>query len=208
MMTRSSRVTGGSSPHARGARFQIHIMNAFLRDHPRMRGEHWHGQVRQGRQAGIIPACAGSTNGDCCNRPKCRGIIPACAGSTDVQDSLTRAVAGSSPHARGALGCLRISTGRARDHPRMRGEHAARHRRVRRRQGIIPACAGSTLTASAIAVSSMGSSPHARGARRRSCNGRGGKRDHPRMRGEHVRGRARVAPDAGIIPACAGSTSS
>ena len=152
---------------------------------------------------------------------------------------------GSSPHARGAPGPVKLhltgggiipacagstwtgeGTGPAwPDHPRMRGEHhpcgyssgdhvgssphaRGAHPRAGRddaRRGIIPACAGST----------------------RGTSGRGTRsRDHPRMRGEHVR--AFPAPKAGqgssphargahgaytgtiatggIIPACAGST--
>ena len=132
------------------------------------------------------------------------GIIPACAGST-----LT----------------LAVSKNRARDHPRMCGEHivwpssltmaggSSPHVRGARSNGsgktlcmgIIPACAGST--------SSVSSSPRPM-------------RDHPRMCGEHqrknalhgarhgssphVRGALRLqwrgAPSVGIIPACAGST--
>ena len=132
------------------------------------------------------------------------GIIPACAGST--------------------LFCHRFF-GRFRDHPRMCGEHLPEsaicgHSRgssphVRGAQnllpimqdldGIIPACAGSTVSWR---------------IRRPPC------RDHPRMCGEHnrgssfgqshkgssphVRGARQACDDAlqesGIIPACAGST--
>ena len=132
------------------------------------------------------------------------GIIPACAGST--------------------LFCHRFF-GRFRDHPRMCGEHLPEsaicgHSRgssphVRGAQnllpimqdldGIIPACAGSTLkvsgrlrfawdyprmcgehiVANRNCGSVQGSSPHVRGARA---------------------GRARPAGPSGIIPACAGST--
>ena len=131
-------------------------------------------------------------------------IIPACAGST--------------PCGRGFLATVR-------DHPRMRGEHPrtshnvaliqgssphARGARARKRppirwEGIIPACAGSTIACSI------------------SLRPRW---DHPRMRGEHfgngklgsffggssphARGAQRAALStpiqAGIIPACAGST--
>ena len=133
------------------------------------------------------------------------GIIPACAGSTGFGE--TSPIIG-------------------RDHPRVRGEHVGRLTRWCSRQGssprargarhlgrgdagaagIIPACAGSTA-----------------GELPAPC--RGG--DHPRVRGEHHRQdrlqrleqgsspRARGAqpvvdlfdPFAGIIPACAGSTS-
>ena len=135
-----------------------------------------------------------------------QGIIPACAGST-------------------------ISKRREhevrRDHPRMRGEHysfqvtvgrivgSSPHARGAPREdpdgghvrGIIPACAGSTPT---------------------TWPAGGSRWDHPRMRGEHRKGRLegragggssphargalRREPSlghvAGIIPACAGSTPS
>ena len=132
------------------------------------------------------------------------GIIPACAGST-----LDR----------------RVRQCRYWDHPRMCGEHISRNmtslltwgssphvrgaRRLRRlcdpQQGIIPACAGSTMSSMA-RFNAM--------------------RDHPRMCGEHIYAIPQL-PEAlgssphvrgaltwcrsircqlGIIPACAGST--
>ena len=134
------------------------------------------------------------------------GIIPACAGST--------------------LFCHRFF-GRFRDHPRMCGEHriccqsckistgSSPHVRGALVQdflqglstGIIPACAGSTVSWR---------------IRRPPC------RDHPRMCGEHNRGssfgqshkgssphvrgaragRLCGVPRSGIIPACSGSTPS
>ena len=133
-----------------------------------------------------------------------RGIIPACAGNTTLYPNVS------------------VMTW---DHPRMRGEHMAKstncckslgsspHVRGTRlyygkqlfQQGIIPACAGNTRSAS---------------WRPPNC------RDHPRMRGEHMRllrkpsppqgssphargTRFRHMPAAhvpGIIPACAGNT--
>ena len=134
-----------------------------------------------------------------------RGIIPACAGSTSLS--------------------VRVVSVR-RNHPRMCGEHyvhrpqldwdvgSSPHVRGALVQdflqglstGIIPACAGSTVSWR---------------IRRPPC------RDHPRMCGEHnrgssfgqshkgssphVRGARQACDDAlqesGIIPACAGSTS-
>ena len=147
--------------------------------------------VRGARLAGDLPV-------------DCRGIIPACAGSTYPEDD---------------------EAGFQRDHPRMCGEHIRVSSRalsslgssphVRgalqswhghlRRQGIIPACAGSTP------ILARSSAPS---------------RDHPRMCGEHVlkvwpgaldsgsSPHVRGAPQGnlfqghsgGIIPACAGST--
>ena len=112
------------------------------------------------------------------------GIIPACAGSTGQQ------TAKSQLH---------------RDHPRMRGEHQDGRRDAQDVHGIIPACAGSTGRASCTCSAGW---------------------DHPRMRGEHTaagkaeavsegssphaRGARRLRVpelrEAGIIPACAGST--
>ena len=134
---------------------------------------------------------------------------------------------GSSPHARGARDLLAVpvdgggiipacagSTGAPRgwptsrrDHPRMRGEHSMRAR---------------------MCSSSMGSSPHARGARVEVECHRVVTQDHPRMRGEHrfvtvvssvskgssphargaLTGSAKLLHHPRIIPACAGSTNS
>ena len=137
------------------------------------------------RTAGIIPACAGSTRSTTARSPGIRDH-PRMCGEHQFVDGFPGGQKGSSPHVRGA---------RTRRHGQ------------RQRQGIIPACAGSTLSM----------------VLRQSC-----KRDHPRMCGEHalshlvfaaVAGssphvRGARAPRAiskrwvGIIPACAGSTTS
>ena len=173
------------------------------KDHPRIRGEHHDAHVPERPPLGSSPHTRGALGHDHA-RPDALGIIPACAGSTPATSRVSRAsrdhprmrgeqaasalsfaaAAGSSPHARGAPGCARPG-------------HA--------REGIIPACAGSTGGDTVATVQT---------------------RDHPRMRGEHslikppmysaqgssphARGaRALRAPQAalqGIIPACAGST--
>ena len=106
------------------------------------------------------------------------GIIPACAGSTCRQQAYST---------------------RSRDHPRMCGEHMIRpfpqthgmgssphvrgahfiHLQLDDRAGIIPACAGSTLTS--ISTTS-------------AC------RDHPRMCGEHAWGIAICPRSKGSSP--------
>ena len=213
----------GSSPHARGARTvtidsgvsygiipacagsTIWQLGPFPTswDHPRMRGEH--GATRQNlwTNPGSSPHARGAPD-SLRERIAPQGIIPACAGSTQ---RLSRRI--WSP----------------RDHPRMRGEHvcavscaasakgSSPHargahlvpRQGRERDGIIPACAGSTFNVT------------------HNADGTG---DHPRMRGEHplfvsvtpfsvgssphARGAHRDAVHRsriqGIIPACAGST--
>ena len=89
----------------------------------------------------------------------------------------------------------------------MRGEHVIVPAGAHRQLGIIPACAGSTVSALIHETLSAGSSPHARGAPQ--ARGRAASRswDHPRMRGEHLRAVAVRPVEEGIIPACAGSTS-
>ena len=175
----------GSSPHVRGAPSTPAPRRTTSRDHPRMCGEH----------------------------------------ASNRLDGFAKT--GSSPHVRGALAALRVKPVKTGDHPRMCGEHLVLQRNALELQGssphvrgaqpvrvlalcargIIPACAGSTFGAFLL----------------RYAVG-----DHPRMCGEHghvgprrtlhlgssphVRG-ARAGPVElgavkGIIPACAGSTSS
>ena len=132
---------------------------------------------------GIIPACAGST---CPSRPSAAtaGDHPRMCGEHRICCQSCKISTGSSPHVRGAL---------VQDF--LQGLST----------GIIPACAGSTVSWR---------------IRRPPC------RDHPRMCGEHnrgssfgqshkgssphVRGARQACDDAlqesGIIPACAGST--
>ena len=214
---------GGSSPHARGALpyltfslMQFGIIPACAgstqgrgqirsceRDHPRMRGEHAAGIAASDNMQGSSPHARGAHTLRAMDQ-EAPWIIPACAGSTaSTVDSF----------------------GASRDHPRMRGEHStlptlatsvtgsSPHARGAHAlkdvlvivRGIIPACAGSTQLIPSRPVVS---------------------RDHPRMRGEHgdagdfctrfegssphARGALRrslhSAAAAGIIPACAGST--
>ena len=136
-----------------------------------MRGEHPGLRPQALEGAGIIPACAGSTRMEAGKRTKAEGIIPACAGSTHrlLLSNLNRM--GSSPHARGAPSACRPCARSSGDHPRMRGEHLEAGREHPVDGGIIPACAGSTVTPSTLTPCLMGSSPHARGARK-SCNNR------------------------------------
>ena len=112
---------------------------------------------------GISPACAGSTR---CSLTRCsaRWDHPRMRGEHQNGDVYNITDVGSSPHARGA--------------PRPCDRRG-------RRDGIIPACAGSTST---------------------GCPARCRGRDHPRMRGEHPEARALVRVVHGIIPACAGNT--
>ena len=121
---RDSSVSG-SSPHARGARDFDNLEEPTCWDHPRMRGEH--PPRAEARAQGV-------------------GIIPACAGSTGARESHSQGSTGSSPHARGARSDSNAIFIRNRDHPRMRGEHVEGLHGRALLEGIIPACAGSTLS--------------------------------------------------------------
>ena len=133
--------------------------------------------------SGIIPACAGNTG---TRRPRTASTRdhPRMCGEHALVRSALKSLPGSSPHVRGTLGHVGCDT---------------------ECRGIIPACAGNTMSANDLPVNF---------------------RDHPRMCGEHVciaalywsfRGSSphvrgtHVAQHAtcstpGIIPACAGNT--
>ena len=177
------------------------------------------------RADGIIPACAGSSSLDG-GEVGAVGIIPACAGSSigsmtcqahrrdhprvcGEQETYVCAMGdlgGSSPRVRGAVThfappcsldgiipacagsrspptCARRWTG---DHPRVCGEQPASSR-ARRGPWDHPRVCGEQIDASAFGTSVRGSSPRVRGAGPLS---------------------PAVCPGGGIIPACAGSSSS
>ena len=172
-------------------------------DHPRIRGEH--SLRRHGRLSsrGSSPHTRGAPGGVGGRRRRWR-IIPAYARITHDSKTSHRAFwdhprirgehvivefaacfhSGSSPHTRGAPPGKRSPAPTRRDHPRIRGEHeeamtledvmegSSPHTRgahaifpvARSRPGIIPAYAGSTAPGAAASA---------------------GRRDHPRIRGEH-----------------------
>ena len=155
------------------------------RDHPRIRGEH-----EGGHKATKFTM----------------GIIPAYAGSTLTQRARTAPPTGSSPHTRGAPRATGAGQRRGRDHPRIRGEHQVVHAQRAEARGIIPAYAGSTMSASLSSTSYPGSSPHTRGAPVSVPPRARASRDHPRIRGEHGCLVGGLGCLLGIIPAYAGST--
>ena len=156
------KFTQGSSPHVRGAlsRPRGHVSGYW--DHPRMCGEHLDAGSEQKPCPGSSPHVRGALRNVRDSNPR-TGIIPACAGSTNGYDSarlnlgdhprmcgehkyglpVRLPVPGSSPHVRGApatsvlalshLGIIPACAGstrlavpsgcRMRDHPRMCGEH-------------------------------------------------------------------------------------
>ena len=213
----------GSPPHARGRqRLEtssveedritpacagktgiIVIARIVQQDHPRMRGEDQHVDLRVRPSHGSPPHARGRLSFRC--RPDCRGgITPACAGKT-------------SSESRGQSSST--------DHPRMRGEdiHASGSTLVR--DGSPPHARGRHGNVSAEQLIAR-ITPACAGKTAKTGNGQGRSRDHPRMRGEdldskhsflydagsppHARGRPPFCPapvrPAGITPACAGKT--
>ena len=155
----------GSSPHTRGALRPGAFLGHRLGDHPRIRGEH----VTAPDAAVLVP-----------------GIIPAYAGNTSPVSFQISGVLGSSPHTRGTRDRARCRCPCTRDHPRIRGEHFACIFSDFWCAGIIPAYAGNTAVMYRSQVMATGSSPHTRGTQRLWRQWRGSRRDHPRIRGEHI----------------------
>ena len=167
----------GSSPHTRGAHFevvvdpiQLGIIPAYVgstpatrpaprrcEDHPRIRGEHGKASFYDGLPSGSSPHTRGAQS-RIETRSEYSRIIPAYAGSTSATSS---------------------STPRKPDHPRIRGEHLSRGCLRVLLGGIIPAYAGST---DGLPIAEW----------RRA--------DHPRIRGEHVRGPSRQDRESGSSP--------
>ena len=173
---------GGSSPHARGAQGGDDVAH---------------------RNAGIIPACAGSTL--LVSATPCRARDhpkPARLSSRSDGDPVSRP--GSSPHARGARDLVagradrvRIipacagstatctsSTWPGRDHPRMRGEHVYVPSPPRPQVGSSPHARGALVLA-CYKIKAIGIIPACAGSTIVRVKPYTKQGDHPRMRGEH-----------------------
>ena len=168
-----------------------------------MCGEHQQRRRAARRKLGSSPRVRGTPPCEAANGAVI-GIIPACAGNTRH---------------------TRPPVARHGDHPRVCGEHSAANfstpefegssPRVRgtlhtpsfplARTGIIPACAGNTLS-SATGYSSQGDHPRVCGEHHYSVSDQGDAGgSSPRVRGT-LDCREAAEPETGIIPACAGNT--
>ena len=198
-----TKVTGGSSPHTRGARRGAPGSRRLTGDHPRIRGEHVRVDPSGQPGGGSSPHTRGAPSPISAEANGTR-IIPAYAGSTGPS-------------------CSPAPT--ARDHPRIRGEHEALHPRRPDGRGSSPHTRGAqrgrreSHDSGRIIPAYAGSTPP-------WFIGTAGSSDHPRIRGEHgpsgriphadrgssphTRGALhptrRHRPRPRIIPAYAGST--
>ncbi len=117
-------VTLGSSPHTRGTPMERADLEAYYKDHPRIRGEHTAQGVFSRRFHGIIPAYAGNTSTRV--RPSSRqpGSSPHTRGTLMQELLKNQQVKGSSPHTRGTpfspYEAWRFSSGSS---PHTRGTH-------------------------------------------------------------------------------------
>ncbi|SAI49135.1 Domain of uncharacterised function (DUF2825) [Bordetella ansorpii] len=153
---------GGSSPHARGT----HALGRVV--------------LRLGR---FIPACAGNTSKRI-RVPRIRTVHPRMRGEHSFTRRAWRWMLGSSPHARGTLTTVPL---------------------FQQQRRFIPACAGNTPAAmSPMRRDSV--HPRMRGEHRSLVNTRSpGRGSSPHARGTRRRGQSR-GREARFIPACAGNT--
>ena len=180
---KSGGTVEGIIPACAGSTPTCWALSTSRRDHPRVRGEHACPPGGLVIDPGSSPRARGALPHAARQLPE-RGIIPACAGSTSTA-TRANSSAWDHPRVRGEHVCSPIfSTRYGGSSPRARGARRTCDR-TSYRQGIIPACAGSTTARLPCWCSRWGSSPRARGAR-----------------SLHLRGDDRE----GIIPACAGST--
>ncbi len=213
----------GLIPACAGSTARCRTSGSFPGAHPRMRGEHGLCPIPQVAGDGSSPHARGALSLGPGRRVHVR-LIPACAGSTWIWTGGISASgahprmrgehgpgvgcgvhgAGSSPHARGALGrgpgqgparglipaCAGSTPGhhhRARcssAHPRMRGEHQAGTRPTASRGGLSPHARGARLVHTLL-LRQPRLIPACAGSTYRSSLTLTGWGAHPRMRGEH-----------------------
>ena len=238
-----AKAPDGIIPACAGSTFHHHAKGREAEDHPRLRGEHaayaylmtlpegssplargapQHAVVAH-RDAGIIPACAGSTYaaGTWCKEP---WDHPRLRGEHKLSTAAEVVPPGSSPLARGAQprrhpqrhdrgiipACagstlLYIVRGRERrDHPRLRGEHATARGTATRRTGSSPLARGAHHQG-LDAVARAGIIPACAGSTGVFVIGKGRERDHPRLRGEHLQIWVSSASVSGSSPLARGA---
>ena len=192
---------GGITPACAGRRKYGNGVGFPGRDHPRLRGEKAEQGGKQMKRWGSPPPARGedSFNSVCIQAV---GITPACAGRRSGAFRLTK---------------------KCRDHPRLRGEKHVDYCRANGRQGSPPPARGEVLH-DGFCECMRGITPACAGRRCLRAAAHGMREDHPRLRGEKLKGgyywkRTEGSPPpargevhgcadvwacAGITPACAG----
>ena len=168
---------GGIIPACAGTTHRIAGRTSCRRDHPRMRGDHRMAIPSTPRPSGSSPHARGPLR-ELLVVELGVGIIPACAGTTTVWHGgfSTRR---DHPRLRGDhRGAISLEITTRGSSPPTRGPRADRPEPLRP-EGIIPACAGTTVVRARQAV---------------------GLRDHPRLRGDHQAGRPSPIRKPGSSP--------
>ena len=200
---RGTQQQHGIIPACAGNTWWSAVAVAALRDHPRVRGEHFIFLLGSGVLVGSSPRARGTPVSSNLIMGSA-GIIPACAGNTTESQS------------------ARLCNW---DHPRVRGEHAIEKPTAKDRMGSSPRARG-TLIVAGVRFRWVGIIPACAGNTHFDTTHSIVWRDHPRVRGEHMqvnaasiaaqgsspraRGTQAAYPVASasrrIIPACAGNT--
>ncbi len=152
----------GPPPPGRGARAGVHVEEPLAGDHPRLGGEHRSESTRPASDQGPPPPGRGAP----LTRPtddRPRGTTPAWAGST---------------------GHVTTREETRRDHPRLGGEHGARNPGSVPSAGPPPPGRGALARRPAV-HHRTGTTPAWAGSTGGRCGLRHGRRDHPRLGGEH-----------------------
>ena len=152
-------------------------------DHPRIRGEHTPTRTETSGASGSSPHTRGA-RAEPDGTTSSHRIIPAYAGSTNA---------------------LAFTWGSVADHPRIRGEHGPVLSYNAPWTGSSPHTRGAPVFLR-IPATPIGIIPAYAGSTPFSPIKSPGRKDHPRIRGEHAPWRQLVAERCGIIPAYAGST--
>ena len=173
----------GIIPAYAGSTQSFQRIAVFVRDHPRVCGEHPGSCEKNVPMAGSSPRMRGAPLGghNLVHRSR---IIPAYAGSTAASPATSPA---------------------ARDHPRVCGEHVPSFRCSGRASGSSPRMRGA-LRNSLLEVVGSGIIPAYAGSTRTCLARQSATRDHPRVCGEHPPQRMLPSDGPRIIPAYAGST--
>ncbi len=174
----------GTIPACAGSTSSTSSRGRPPRDHPRVRGEHLKAARGAGFRAGPSPRARGAPRRKR-RRPWRRGTIPACAGSTPGR---------------------KMGDASGRDHPRVRGEHRIPAALRLATSGPSPRARGAPSMASP-ASSGSGTIPACAGSTRPRTQPFRGRRDHPRVRGEHTTARPASTGALGPSPRARGAQS-
>ena len=208
---------GGSSPHTRGARERVSLMETLSRiipayagstgscrptrpsqeDHPRIRGEHCTFHASNALACGSSPHTRGARRPSG-RRHGHRGSSPHTRGAQDTA-IIDQRSARIIPAYAGSTHCPMSGPTEDRDHPRIRGEHDVRPGDLVCLVGSSPHTRGALQSRGAFPLAVRIIPAYAGSTARRAAGGRA-RSDHPRIRGEHGERRAGDRAHAGSSP--------